>query len=116
VVEAPARGGLGVPPLRHDLPRWKTAVGVMLVLGVMFPLVGVSMVVMWVVDSLVVRRRRVLARPEIAAGRFRPLHRPLLQACRGTGLDPPKSRLHPKVESICRALNWNARVSLAGYL
>ena len=23
---------------------------------------------------------------------------------------------HPKVESICRALNWNARVSLAGYL
>jgi len=27
----------------------------------MFPLVGVSMVVMWVVDSLVVRRRRVLA-------------------------------------------------------
>ena len=54
-------GGLGVPPLRHDLPRWKTAVGVMLVLGVMFPMVGVSMVVMWVVDSLVVKRRRVLA-------------------------------------------------------
>ncbi|HEK0910337.1 TPA: PepSY domain-containing protein [Pseudomonas putida] len=52
-------GGLGVPPLRHDLPRWKTAVTVMLVLGVVFPLVGVSMVVMWVVDSLVVRRGRV---------------------------------------------------------
>jgi len=50
-------GGLGVPPLRHDLPRWKAAVAVMLVLGVAFPLVGVSMVVMWVVDSLVVRRR-----------------------------------------------------------
>ncbi|TFF41814.1 PepSY domain-containing protein [Pseudomonas sp. RIT623] len=50
-------GGLGVPPLRHDLPRWKMAVGVMLVLGVAFPLVGLSMVVMWVVDSLVVRRR-----------------------------------------------------------
>ncbi|WP_442510380.1 hypothetical protein [Pseudomonas putida] len=49
-----------MPPLRHDLPRWKTAVGVMLVLGVMFPLVGVSMVVMWAVDSLVVRRRRML--------------------------------------------------------
>jgi len=28
---------------------------------VMFPLVGVSMVVMWVVDSLIVRRRRELA-------------------------------------------------------
>jgi len=54
-------GGLGVPPLRHDLPRWKAAVGVMVLLGVMFPLVGLSMVVMWVVDSLVVRRRRVLA-------------------------------------------------------
>ncbi|AVD85005.1 peptidase [Pseudomonas sp. SWI6] len=54
-------GGLGVPPLRHDLPRWKTAVAVMLVLGVMFPLVGVSMVVMWGVDSLVLRRHRALA-------------------------------------------------------
>ena len=50
-------GGLGVPPLRHDLPRWKTATVVMLVLGVAFPLVGVSMLVMWMVDSLVVRRR-----------------------------------------------------------
>ena len=50
-------GGLGVPPLRHDLPRWKTAVVVMLALGLAFPLVGVSMVVMWLVDSLVVRRR-----------------------------------------------------------
>ncbi|SDC27557.1 Uncharacterized iron-regulated membrane protein [Pseudomonas guariconensis] len=50
-------GGLGVPPLRHDLPRWKTATVVMLVLGVAFPLVGASMLVMWVVDSLVVRRR-----------------------------------------------------------
>ena len=54
-------GGLGVPPLRHDLPRWKTATVVMLVLGVAFPLVGVSMLVMWMVDSLVVRRR-VMAR------------------------------------------------------
>lgn len=33
----------------------------MLVLGVAFPLVGVSMLVMWMVDSLVVRRR-VMAR------------------------------------------------------
>ncbi|MFB4391523.1 MULTISPECIES: PepSY-associated TM helix domain-containing protein [unclassified Pseudomonas] len=53
-------GGLGVPPLRHDLPRWKTAVGVMLVLGVAFPMVGVSMVLMWLVDSLVVRRGAVV--------------------------------------------------------
>ncbi|MFJ1571522.1 PepSY-associated TM helix domain-containing protein [Pseudomonas sp. NPDC088322] len=53
-------GGLGVPPLRHDLPRWKTATVVMLVLGVAFPLVGVSMLVMWVVDRCVVRRRMVV--------------------------------------------------------
>ncbi len=33
----------------------------MLVLGVLFPLVGVSMVLMWVVDSLLVKRRRILA-------------------------------------------------------
>lgn len=50
-------GGWGVPPLRHDLPRWKVAVGVMVVLGVVFPLVGVSMLVLWVVDTLVVRRQ-----------------------------------------------------------
>ncbi|MBJ9974750.1 PepSY domain-containing protein [Pseudomonas sp. S75] len=52
------QGGLGVPRLRHDLPRWKTAVGVMLVLGVAFPLVGVSMVVMWLIDGVVLRRSR----------------------------------------------------------
>ncbi|WP_459207644.1 PepSY-associated TM helix domain-containing protein [Pseudomonas sp. MLB6B] len=55
----PSRG-LGVPPLRHDLPRWKVAVAVMLVLGVVFPLVGVSMLVLWAVDSLVVRRQRAV--------------------------------------------------------
>ncbi|MGV2835823.1 PepSY domain-containing protein, partial [Pseudomonas shirazensis] len=54
-------GGRGVPPLRHDLPRWKTATVVMLVLGVAFPLVGASMLVMWVVDRCVVRRRAVVS-------------------------------------------------------
>lgn len=43
-------GRLGVPPLRHDLPRWKTAIGVMIVLGMIFPLVGVSLLLMWVLD------------------------------------------------------------------
>ena len=33
-------GRFGVPPLRHDLPRWKTAIGVMIVLGVIFPQIG----------------------------------------------------------------------------
>ncbi|MDD2060176.1 PepSY domain-containing protein [Pseudomonas sp. GD03860] len=43
-------GGLGVPPLRHDLPRWKTATVIMLVLGIAFPLVGGSMVLVWLAD------------------------------------------------------------------
>ena len=55
-------GRLGVPPLRHDLPRWKLAVGVMLVLGVVFPLVGLSMVLVWLLDRWALRRRwRALA-------------------------------------------------------
>ncbi|MHA6492507.1 PepSY-associated TM helix domain-containing protein [Pseudomonas borbori] len=36
-------GSFGVPPLRHDLPRWKTAIVIMLGLGVAFPLVGASL-------------------------------------------------------------------------
>jgi uncharacterized iron-regulated membrane protein len=38
------QGGLGVPPLRHDLPKWKTGVAIMLVLAVAFPLVGASLI------------------------------------------------------------------------
>lgn len=55
------QGGLGVPPLRHDLPRWKTAIAVMLVLGALFPLVGISMLLIWALDNLVVRSRMALA-------------------------------------------------------
>ncbi|MNH11812.1 hypothetical protein D3C79_713360 [compost metagenome] len=51
-------GGLGVPPLRHDLPRWKTATVIMLMLGVAFPLVGASMVLVWLVDRVSVTRLR----------------------------------------------------------
>ncbi|MBV6290209.1 PepSY-associated TM helix domain-containing protein [Pseudomonas aegrilactucae] len=50
------QGGLGVPPLRHDLPRWKVATAIMLVLGVAFPLVGLSMLVVWLLDRRVARR------------------------------------------------------------
>ncbi|WP_109514157.1 PepSY-associated TM helix domain-containing protein [Pseudomonas ovata] len=49
-------GGLGVPPLRHDLPRWKGAMGVMLVLAILFPLVGASLIVVWVFDRIVLSR------------------------------------------------------------
>lgn len=48
-------GRLGVPPLRHDLPRWKAAVGVMLVLGAIFPLVGASLLLIWLLDRLLTR-------------------------------------------------------------
>lgn len=49
-------GGLGVPPLRHDLPRWKVATVVMIVLGVAFPLVGLSMLVVWGLDRVFGKR------------------------------------------------------------
>ena len=49
-------GGLGVPPLRHDLPRWKAAMVIMFGLAVAFPLVGASLVVVYVVDRLVLSR------------------------------------------------------------
>ncbi|WP_341869349.1 PepSY domain-containing protein [Pseudomonas allii] len=49
-------GGLGVPPLRHDLPKWKTAMVIMLGLAIIFPLVGASLIVVWVLDRLVLSR------------------------------------------------------------
>lgn len=50
----PARG-LGAPPLRHDLPLWKTAVAVMAVIGVLFPLVGASLLLVAVLEYAVLR-------------------------------------------------------------
>ncbi len=49
-------GGLGVPPLRHDLPKWKTAMVIMLVLAIAFPLVGASLIVVWALDRLLLSR------------------------------------------------------------
>ncbi|MBC3778895.1 PepSY domain-containing protein [Pseudomonas sp. SWRI99] len=49
-------GKFGVPPLRHDLPTWKTGVAIMLVLAVVFPLVGASLVVVWLLDRFVLPR------------------------------------------------------------
>jgi uncharacterized iron-regulated membrane protein len=50
------QGGLGVPPLRHDLPKWKTAMVIMLGLAIVFPLVGASLIVVWALDRLVLSR------------------------------------------------------------
>ncbi|MFK3972360.1 PepSY-associated TM helix domain-containing protein [Pseudomonas sp. NPDC087358] len=46
----------GVPPLRHDLPRWKIATAVMLLLGIAFPLVGISMLAIWLLDRIALSR------------------------------------------------------------
>ena len=51
-------GHFGVPPLRHDLPRWKTAIGLMVVLGVIFPLVGASLLLVWALEGLLGLWRR----------------------------------------------------------
>ena len=51
------QGSLGVPPLRHALPTWKTGVLIMLGLAVLFPLVGVSLLAVWVLDRVLLRIR-----------------------------------------------------------
>lgn len=56
------QGGLGVPPLRHDLPRWKAAIVVMLLLGAAFPLVGASLLLIWALDWLLLSRLGSLRR------------------------------------------------------
>ena len=55
------QGKLGVPPLRHDLPLWKTAVVIIIALGVALPLVGMSLVVIGLLDWLVISRRKQVA-------------------------------------------------------
>ena len=45
-------GRFGVPPLRHDLPLWKGGVAIMFGLGLLFPLVGASLLLMLALDAL----------------------------------------------------------------
>ena len=54
------QGGLGVPPLRHDLPTWKTGVFIILALAIAFPLVGASLIAVGLLDRLllIVRAKR----------------------------------------------------------
>lgn len=58
----PAKG-LGVPPLRHGLPLWKTAVAVMIALGVAFPLVGASLLAVAALEYGVLRWMRKVPEP-----------------------------------------------------
>ncbi|TVT82576.1 PepSY domain-containing protein [Pseudomonas sp. H3(2019)] len=50
------QGKLGVPPLRHDLPTWKAGVFIILALAVVFPLVGASLIVVWLLDRMLLSR------------------------------------------------------------
>ena len=50
-------GGLGVPPMRHDLPTWKSGLVIILVLAVVFPLVGASLIGVWLLDRLLMLMR-----------------------------------------------------------
>jgi uncharacterized iron-regulated membrane protein len=58
-------GTFGVPPLRHNLPRWKAAVVIMCLLGAAFPLVGGSLLLIWVLDRLLFSH---FAGPRLANG------------------------------------------------
>ncbi|MNE14594.1 PepSY-associated TM helix [compost metagenome] len=57
------QGSFGVPPLRHDLPKWKTAIVIVLGLGVAFPLVGASLLAVWLLDWGVLSRFSRQAEP-----------------------------------------------------
>jgi uncharacterized iron-regulated membrane protein len=47
---------LGAPPLPENFPLWKTAVAIITVMGILFPLVGVSLIFALIFDYLVIRR------------------------------------------------------------
>ncbi|MFI8480733.1 PepSY-associated TM helix domain-containing protein [Pseudomonas sp. NPDC078700] len=51
------QGRFGVPPLRHDLPVWRGAVVIMLLVGCLFPLVGASLLLVAPLDWLLTRRQ-----------------------------------------------------------
>ncbi|TRX73894.1 PepSY-associated TM helix domain-containing protein [Pseudomonas mangiferae] len=50
------QGRLGVPPLPHGLPLWKGGVAIIVALGLLFPLVGASLLAVWALDRLVLAR------------------------------------------------------------
>lgn len=53
---------LGAPPMPEDFPLWKGAVGVIALMGVIFPLVGASLVVVLLLDYLIFSRMPKLKR------------------------------------------------------
>ncbi|MNN94564.1 hypothetical protein D3C81_2132130 [compost metagenome] len=51
------QGRLAAPPLPAVLPPMRGALAVLVLLGICFPLVGASMVAIWLLDSLIFSRR-----------------------------------------------------------
>lgn len=56
------RGGLGVPPLPADMRVFRGLIAIMAAVGIVFPLVGLTLIAMLIVDLAVARRQR-RARP-----------------------------------------------------
>jgi uncharacterized iron-regulated membrane protein len=50
------RGSLGAPPRRHNQPPWKVGGVVMLLLAMLFPLVGASLLLVWALDFFFLSR------------------------------------------------------------
>lgn len=55
-------GRLGAPAMPENFPVWKGAVAIMIVLGVVFPFVGISLLAILLFEFLVIRRIPVLQR------------------------------------------------------
>ncbi len=53
---------LAAPPMPADMPLWKGAVALMLLVALLFPLVGVTLLVLLALDVLVIQRIKPLAR------------------------------------------------------
>jgi len=51
------QGRLAAPPLPAKLPPMRGAIALLILLGIAFPLVGASMVVIWLLDILIFSRR-----------------------------------------------------------
>ncbi len=49
-------GRLGTPPMPENFPLWKTAVAIIVVMSILFPLVGISLIFCLVFDYLVIQR------------------------------------------------------------
>ena len=47
---------LGAPPMPENFPLWKTAVGIIFVMSVLFPLVGVSLIIILIFDYTILQR------------------------------------------------------------